>query len=120
MTTRRSPGPKRDACHDLWLHPLIEHATKDGQAVSTPFWSTGSNRGLPTKARDAIHRPAIGGEHAVTEPRAIGEEHGPPRKAEENHQKNKRTRNPENDGAGTVALFITESPKHRKVPNMGL
>ncbi|OWM71023.1 hypothetical protein CDL15_Pgr026909 [Punica granatum] len=42
------------------------------------------------------------------------------RKAEESHQKNERTRNPENDGAGTVALFITKSPKHRKVPNMGL
>ncbi|OWM70405.1 hypothetical protein CDL15_Pgr008694 [Punica granatum] len=28
--------------HDLWLHPLNEHATKEGQAVSTPFWPTGS------------------------------------------------------------------------------
>ncbi|OWM79391.1 hypothetical protein CDL15_Pgr020317 [Punica granatum] len=45
--------------------------------------------------------------------------HGPLRKAEESSQKNRRTRNPENNGAGTVALFITESPKHRKVPNMG-
>ncbi|OWM87139.1 hypothetical protein CDL15_Pgr024029 [Punica granatum] len=34
------------------------------------------------------------------------------RKAEESHQKSERTRNPQNDGAGTVALFITESPKH--------
>ncbi|PKI68511.1 hypothetical protein CRG98_011107 [Punica granatum] len=42
------------------------------------------------------------------------------RKAEESHQKNERTRNLENDGTGTVALFITESPKYRKVPNMGL
>ncbi|OWM72782.1 hypothetical protein CDL15_Pgr024834 [Punica granatum] len=41
MTTRRSLEPKRDASHDLWLPPLIEHATKEGQAVSTPFWPTG-------------------------------------------------------------------------------
>ncbi|OWM77015.1 hypothetical protein CDL15_Pgr010103 [Punica granatum] len=98
--------------------------------ISTLFWSTGSNGGLPTKARDIIHHRETGGkwagteswiaEDAVTEPRAIGEEHGPPRKAEESHQKNRQTRNPENDGAGTVALFITESLKHRKVPNMGL
>ncbi|OWM87136.1 hypothetical protein CDL15_Pgr024026 [Punica granatum] len=27
---------------------------------------------------------------------------------------------PRNGGAGIVALFITESPKYRKVPNMGL
>ncbi|PKI47852.1 hypothetical protein CRG98_031755 [Punica granatum] len=42
------------------------------------------------------------------------------RKADEGHRKNLRVKNPENDGAGTMALFITESPKHRKVPNMGL
>ncbi|OWM84361.1 hypothetical protein CDL15_Pgr021930 [Punica granatum] len=42
------------------------------------------------------------------------------RKAEESSRKNLQTKNPENDGAGTVALFITESPKHQKVPNMGL
>ncbi|PKI71951.1 hypothetical protein CRG98_007634 [Punica granatum] len=47
-------GTKWDASHDLWLHPLIERATKEGQAVSTPFWSTGSNREHPTKAR-VIH-----------------------------------------------------------------
>ncbi|OWM77823.1 hypothetical protein CDL15_Pgr021986 [Punica granatum] len=45
---------------------------------------------------------------------------GSTRKAEENRQKNRQTRNPENSGAGTMALFITESLKHRKVPNMGL
>ncbi|OWM76866.1 hypothetical protein CDL15_Pgr019161 [Punica granatum] len=77
-------------------------------------------RGFPTGARGTIHHSAVKGEHAVTEPRAIGEEHGPPRKAEESHQKNERTRNPRNDGADTVTLFITESPKHRKVLNMGL
>ncbi|OWM76791.1 hypothetical protein CDL15_Pgr014213 [Punica granatum] len=49
-----------------------------------------------------------------------GRKAGSLRKAEEGHQKNLRVKNPENDGAGTVALFITESPKHRKVPNMGL
>ncbi|OWM90095.1 hypothetical protein CDL15_Pgr004919 [Punica granatum] len=38
---KRSPGPKKGASHDLWLHPLTEHATKEGQAVSTPFWPTG-------------------------------------------------------------------------------
>ncbi|OWM76455.1 hypothetical protein CDL15_Pgr016730 [Punica granatum] len=42
------------------------------------------------------------------------------KKAEESRQKNRQTRNPENSGAGTVALFIIESLKHRKVPNMGL
>ncbi|OWM77054.1 hypothetical protein CDL15_Pgr002577 [Punica granatum] len=120
MTTEAVAGTKKGAFHDLWLPPPIEHATKEGQAVSTPFWSTGSNGGLPTKAQDTIHHPAIKGERAVTEPRAIGEEHGPPRKAEESHQKNLQARNPENNGVGTVALFITESPKHRKVPNMGL
>ncbi|PKI48818.1 hypothetical protein CRG98_030795, partial [Punica granatum] len=35
-------------------------------------------------------------------------------KREESHRKNERTRNPRNDGANTVALFIIESPKHRK------
>ncbi|OWM78303.1 hypothetical protein CDL15_Pgr001024 [Punica granatum] len=35
--------------------------------VSTPFWSTGSNRGLPTKARDTIHDQETGGEHVGTE-----------------------------------------------------
>ncbi|OWM87080.1 hypothetical protein CDL15_Pgr011725 [Punica granatum] len=40
-TTKRSPGPKKGVSHGLWLHPLIEHATKEGQAVSTPFWPTG-------------------------------------------------------------------------------
>ncbi|PKI73166.1 hypothetical protein CRG98_006453 [Punica granatum] len=29
--------------------------------VSTPFWSTGSNGGLPTKARDTIHHRETGG-----------------------------------------------------------
>ncbi|OWM63571.1 hypothetical protein CDL15_Pgr021182 [Punica granatum] len=42
------------------------------------------------------------------------------RKAEESSQKNLQAKNPENSGAGTVALFITESLKHRKVPNVGL
>ncbi|OWM66623.1 hypothetical protein CDL15_Pgr005060 [Punica granatum] len=93
-------------CGGRCQHPILAHRLPTG--------------GLPTKARDTIHHPAIKGERGVTEPRAIGEEHGPPRKAEESHQKNRRTRNPENDGVGTVALFITESPKHRKVPNMGL
>ncbi|OWM91131.1 hypothetical protein CDL15_Pgr010161 [Punica granatum] len=41
-------------------------------------------------------------------------------KAEESNRKNLQAKNPENSGAGTVALFITESLKHRKVPNMGL
>ncbi|OWM77038.1 hypothetical protein CDL15_Pgr002678 [Punica granatum] len=49
-----------------------------------------------------------------------GRRAGSLRKAEESSQKNERTKNPENDGAGTVALLIIESPKHRKVPNMGL
>ncbi|PKI61339.1 hypothetical protein CRG98_018274 [Punica granatum] len=77
-------------------------------------------RGFPTKARDAIHHPAIRGKYAGAGSWAIGEEHDLLRKAKESSQKNERTRNLENDGAGAVALFITESPKHRMVPNMEL
>ncbi|OWM84350.1 hypothetical protein CDL15_Pgr023870 [Punica granatum] len=40
-TTGAVAGTKRGASHDLWLPPFIEHATKEGQAVSTPFWPTG-------------------------------------------------------------------------------
>ncbi|OWM91564.1 hypothetical protein CDL15_Pgr012323 [Punica granatum] len=36
-------------------------------------------------------------------------------KAEESSRKNLQAKNPENSGAGTVALFITESLKHRKI-----
>ncbi|OWM72691.1 hypothetical protein CDL15_Pgr009148 [Punica granatum] len=61
MTTEAVAGTKKGASHDLWLPLLIEHATKEGQAVSTPFWSTGSNGGLPTKARDTIHHRETGG-----------------------------------------------------------
>ncbi|PKI33272.1 hypothetical protein CRG98_046338 [Punica granatum] len=31
---------KGGAYYGLWLHPLTEHATKEKQAVSTPFWPT--------------------------------------------------------------------------------
>ncbi|PKI35504.1 hypothetical protein CRG98_044105, partial [Punica granatum] len=40
-TTKAVAGTKKGASHDLWLHPLTEHATKEGQAVSNPFWPTG-------------------------------------------------------------------------------
>ncbi|PKI37336.1 hypothetical protein CRG98_042278 [Punica granatum] len=40
-TMEAAAGTKKGASHCLWLHPLTEHATKEGQAVSTPFWSTG-------------------------------------------------------------------------------
>ncbi|OWM84412.1 hypothetical protein CDL15_Pgr002717 [Punica granatum] len=43
-TTEAVAGTKKGASHDLWLHPLTEHATKEGQAVSTPFWPTGFSR----------------------------------------------------------------------------
>ncbi|PKI43769.1 hypothetical protein CRG98_035840 [Punica granatum] len=36
---------KRGASHSLWLHPLFEHATKEGQVVSTQFRSIGSRGG---------------------------------------------------------------------------
>ncbi|PKI48577.1 hypothetical protein CRG98_030996 [Punica granatum] len=36
--------------HDLWLHPLIEHATKEGQAVSTLFWPAGSQQRTPDQS----------------------------------------------------------------------
>ncbi|OWM63179.1 hypothetical protein CDL15_Pgr022324 [Punica granatum] len=42
------------------------------------------------------------------------------RKAEGSGPKNIQAKNPENSEADTVALFITEPPKHRKVPNVGL
>ncbi|OWM72676.1 hypothetical protein CDL15_Pgr004926 [Punica granatum] len=42
------------------------------------------------------------------------------RKAKESFRKNERTKNPENGRAGTVALFFNESPKHRKVSDMGV
>ncbi|OWM63162.1 hypothetical protein CDL15_Pgr023877 [Punica granatum] len=58
---------KKGASHDLWLPPLIEHATKEGQAVSTPFWPTGFNGGLPTEALDTIHDWETGDDHAGTE-----------------------------------------------------
>ncbi|PKI50908.1 hypothetical protein CRG98_028706 [Punica granatum] len=32
---------KGGAYYGLWLHPLTGHATKEGQAVNTPFWPTG-------------------------------------------------------------------------------
>ncbi|OWM70995.1 hypothetical protein CDL15_Pgr002264 [Punica granatum] len=32
---------QKGASHGLWLHPLTEHATKEGKAVSTPFWPAG-------------------------------------------------------------------------------
>ncbi|PKI51048.1 hypothetical protein CRG98_028573 [Punica granatum] len=40
----QSTDLKGDASYNLWLHPLIEHATKEGQALSTPFWPTSSRR----------------------------------------------------------------------------
>ncbi|PKI62555.1 hypothetical protein CRG98_017047 [Punica granatum] len=40
-TIEAAAGTKKGASHGLWLHPLTEHATKKGQAVSTPFWPTG-------------------------------------------------------------------------------
>ncbi|PKI66590.1 hypothetical protein CRG98_013018 [Punica granatum] len=43
MTTEAVARTKKSASHDLWLPPLIEHAIKEGQAVSTPFRSIGSN-----------------------------------------------------------------------------
>ncbi|OWM71809.1 hypothetical protein CDL15_Pgr020686 [Punica granatum] len=49
-----------------------------------------------------------------------GRKAGSIRKAEESSQKNLQAKNPENSGAGTMALFITVSLKHRKVPNVGL
>ncbi|PKI65184.1 hypothetical protein CRG98_014423, partial [Punica granatum] len=72
-------------------------------------------RGFPTEARDTIHRP-LGNQrqicgHGVMSNRRRA---GSLRKAKESFRKNRRTRNPENNGASTVALFITESPKHRK------
>ncbi|PKI45453.1 hypothetical protein CRG98_034155 [Punica granatum] len=38
------------------------------------------------------------------------------RKVEESSRRNLQAKNPENSEVGTAALFITESPKHRKAP----
>ncbi|PKI63895.1 hypothetical protein CRG98_015676 [Punica granatum] len=55
-TSEQSPGPKRGASYDIWLHPLTEHATKEGQAVSTPFWPTGfPHENLRPKPSDQRH-----------------------------------------------------------------
>ncbi|PKI74447.1 hypothetical protein CRG98_005161 [Punica granatum] len=40
-TTKAAAETKKGASQGLWLHPRTEHATKEGQAVSTPFWPTG-------------------------------------------------------------------------------
>ncbi|PKI73243.1 hypothetical protein CRG98_006378, partial [Punica granatum] len=67
------------ASYNLWLHPLIEHATKEGQAISTPFWSTVSNKGLPAVARITTHDSTIGGERADVGARATKEKQGLPK-----------------------------------------
>ncbi|PKI73160.1 hypothetical protein CRG98_006447 [Punica granatum] len=69
MTTEAVTGTKKGVSHDLWLPPLIEHATKEGQAVSIPFWPTGFNGGLPTEALDTIRDWEAGDEQADTEQR---------------------------------------------------
>ncbi|PKI69679.1 hypothetical protein CRG98_009950 [Punica granatum] len=56
---------QKDASHDLWLHLLIEHATKEGQVVSTPFWPIGSNRDHQTEAWVTIRGRADGSEHTT-------------------------------------------------------
>ncbi|OWM63178.1 hypothetical protein CDL15_Pgr009403 [Punica granatum] len=108
---RQTRNPKNSGAGNVALfiicqHPILAHRLPA--------------RGFLTEAWDTIHRPAIRGKYAGTGPGAVGEEHNPLRKTEESSQKNERIRNPEDSGAGTVALFITESLKHRKVPNMGL
>ncbi|PKI58163.1 hypothetical protein CRG98_021451 [Punica granatum] len=78
---------KSGASHDLWLHPLIEHATKEGQAVSTPFWPTGSqHKNARTEAWATIHDLAIGGQHSDMGARTMGEKQGP-RKAQRGNWK---------------------------------
>ncbi|OWM83576.1 hypothetical protein CDL15_Pgr006597 [Punica granatum] len=79
-----------------------------------------STRGFPIEARGIIHHLTIRGKYASTGHEQWEEEHGLPRRVEESSQKNERTRNPRDSGTDTEALFITESPKHRKVPNIGL
>ncbi|PKI57119.1 hypothetical protein CRG98_022490 [Punica granatum] len=89
MTPGRSPGPKRGASHDLWLHPLIEHATKEGQAGRT-FGHEGTD---------------------------YGREAGITRKAQKGNQENERTANPENSKVrhcGTIHHRITGASKGLK------
>ncbi|OWM77976.1 hypothetical protein CDL15_Pgr018545 [Punica granatum] len=70
---RKVAGAQMGVSHDLWLHPLIEHATKERQAVSTPFWPSGS-------------------QHKDSRPKL--------REAQKANQENERTANPENSRCG--------------------
>ncbi|PKH89643.1 hypothetical protein CRG98_049912 [Punica granatum] len=106
---------KGDAYYGLWLHPLTEHATKEGQAVSTPFWAIGFLQENPDQGPGYYSSP--GNRRRTCGHRVMNDKRraGSTRKTEESRRKSRQTRNPENSGAGTVALFITESLKHRKV-----
>ncbi|PKI61786.1 hypothetical protein CRG98_017836 [Punica granatum] len=97
------------ASYNLWLHPLVEHATKEGQVVSTPFWSTSSNEGLPTEAQVATRDPAIGGERANVGARTTEEKQGPPKGSE--GQIHNEPQNSRSQHRGTIHHRITEASK---------
>ncbi|PKI40350.1 hypothetical protein CRG98_039258, partial [Punica granatum] len=82
--------------------------------VSTPFWPIGfpHEDSRPKPGTLSIIRQSETNKRAQV--MNDGRKAGSLRKAEEDHRKNLRTKDLENDGAGTVALFIIESLKHRK------
>ncbi|PKI61984.1 hypothetical protein CRG98_017616 [Punica granatum] len=87
-------------------HPILAHRLPN---TRIPNQSPGYYSSLGNRRRTCGHR-------VMNDRRRAGSI----RKAKESSQKNLQAKNPENSGAGTVALFITESLKHRKVPNLGL
>ncbi|PKI64953.1 hypothetical protein CRG98_014647 [Punica granatum] len=99
--------------YNIWLHPLIEHATKEGQAISTQFWSIGSNKGLLAIARITVHDSTIGDERADVGARTTGEKQGP-RKAQRGNWKNKQNAPKQQK----LALWYYSSSDHRDVKSL--
>ncbi|PKI50875.1 hypothetical protein CRG98_028738 [Punica granatum] len=82
---------RRGASRNPWLHPLIEHAIKAGQAVSTPFRPICSNRERSTKAQITIHNRINRGKHASMGTGTTKERQGPlGRRREQSRRADKR------------------------------
>ncbi|PKI57936.1 hypothetical protein CRG98_021685 [Punica granatum] len=89
-----------------------EHPSKVN-VVSTPFWSTSSNEGLPTEAQVATRDSAIGGERADVGARTTEEKRGPP-KGSEGQSKGQIHNEPQNSRSrhcGTIHRRIIEASK---------
>ncbi|OWM90926.1 hypothetical protein CDL15_Pgr006411 [Punica granatum] len=105
---------KGDAYYGLWLHPLTEHATKEGQAVSTPFWPIGFLQENPDQSPGYYSLPdnrrRTCGHRVMNDKRRAGST----RKAEESGQKNRQDKEPRKQRSrhcGTIHHRITETPK---------